>query len=54
LTDHDSAGGEDLPPRDAVGCLYAMVRTGCLMSLLQALMLLAILFAALVSLLFFR
>jgi hypothetical protein len=50
----DPAGGEDLPPRDAVGCLYAAARTGCMMGILQILMLLAILFAALVSLLFFR
>jgi hypothetical protein len=54
LSSEDSAGGEDLPPRDAVGCFYAMARTGCMMAMLQILMLLAILFAALVSLLFFR
>jgi hypothetical protein len=50
----DSDGGEDLPPRDHVGCLILAVRTGCGMMLLQALMALAILLAALVSLLFFR
>jgi hypothetical protein len=37
-----------------VGCLYAAIRVGCGMMLLQAIMALAILFAALVSLLFFR
>jgi hypothetical protein len=47
-------GGEDLPPRDTIGCLFAAARTGCMMALLQVLMILAILFAALVSLLFFR
>lgn len=47
-------GGEDLPPRDPLGCLFAAARVGCMMSLLQVLMLLAIIFAALVSLLFFR
>jgi hypothetical protein len=49
-----SGGGEDLPPHDTVGCLFAMARLGCTMALLQILMLLAIIFAALVSLLFFR
>ncbi|HSJ26365.1 MAG TPA: hypothetical protein VK929_16920 [Longimicrobiales bacterium] len=47
-------GGEDLPPHDTVGCLYAIARLGCFMSLLQALMFLAIIAAAIVSLLFFR
>lgn len=47
-------GGEDLPPRDNVGCLLVAIRTGCGMMLIQALMALAIILAALVSLLFFR
>lgn len=50
----DSAGGEDLPPRDHVGCLYAALRVGCGMAALQLIMFLAIVFAALISLLFFR
>jgi hypothetical protein len=52
--EHDAAGGEDLPPRDTVGCLYAAARVGCSMALLQVLMLLAILFAAIVSFFLFR
>jgi hypothetical protein len=48
------AGGEDLPPRDHVGCLLAALRLGCGMMLLQGLMFLAIILAALFSLLFFR
>jgi hypothetical protein len=51
---HEEYGGEDLPPRDSVGCLLVAIRTGCGMMLIQALMALAILLAALVSLLFFR
>jgi len=54
LNDQLGPGGEDLPPRDTLGCLFAAARVGCMMSLLQVLMLLAIVFAALVSLLFFR
>jgi hypothetical protein len=50
----DVHGGEDLPPRDHVGCLYVAIRIGCGMMLLQAIMAVAILVAALVSLLFFR
>lgn len=45
---------EDLPPRDHAGCLIVALRTGCGMLLLQALMAIAIIAAALVSLLFFR
>jgi hypothetical protein len=37
-----------------VGCLYVAIRIGCGMMLLQAIMALAILVAAVVSLLFFR
>jgi hypothetical protein len=48
------ATGEELPPRDNVGCIFAMARIGCGMVILQVLMFLAIVFAALVSLLFFR
>jgi hypothetical protein len=47
-------GGDDLPSRDHAGCLIAAARAGCGMMLLQALMALAILAAALISLLFFR
>jgi hypothetical protein len=49
-----AAGGEDLPPRDHVGCLIVALRTGCGMILLQAIMAAAIIVAALFSLLFFR
>jgi hypothetical protein len=48
------AGGEDLPPRDYVGCLYAALRTGCGMAMLWILMAAAIAGAALFSLLFVR
>jgi hypothetical protein len=51
---NEHAGGEDLPPRDHGGCLWAALRVGCGMAALQAIMFLAIVFAALVSLLFFR
>jgi hypothetical protein len=47
-------GGEDLPPRDHVGCLIVALRTGCGMILLQAIMAAAIIAVALLSLLFFR
>jgi hypothetical protein len=40
-------GGEDLPPRDHVGCLIVALRTGCGMILLQAIMAAAIIIAAL-------
>ena len=52
----ESAGGnhDELPPRDNVGCLMLAVRTGCGMALIQILMALAIIAAALFSLLFFR
>jgi hypothetical protein len=50
----DADAGEDLPPHDTVGCLYAAARVGCGMMVLQILMALAIIFAALFSLLFFR
>ncbi|CAN5894483.1 hypothetical protein BH23GEM9_BH23GEM9_33310 [soil metagenome] len=46
--------GEDLPPRDHAGCILAALRVGCGMIMLQALMALAILAAALISLLFYR
>jgi hypothetical protein len=49
-----AAGGEDLPPRDHVGCALVALRTGCGMILLQAIMAAAIAAAALFSLLFFR
>lgn len=53
--DHDEhAGGEDLPPRDHAGCLIVAVRAGCGMALIQTLMALAIILAALLSLLLFR
>lgn len=45
---------EDLPPRDNAGCLILAMRTGCGMALIQVLMALGILLAALLSLLFFR
>ncbi|MBR9988825.1 MAG: hypothetical protein KFH98_03660 [Gemmatimonadetes bacterium] len=48
------AGGEPLPPRDAGGCAIAAARLGCGMALLQILMAIAILLAALFSLLLFR
>ncbi|HSJ06714.1 MAG TPA: hypothetical protein VK936_08430 [Longimicrobiales bacterium] len=54
MSDDIHAGGEDLPPRDHLGCLLVALRTGCGMTLLWALMAMAILGAALVSLLFFR
>lgn len=52
--DTGSAGGEDLPARDHAGCFLVALRTGCGMLLLQVLMALAIITAALISLLFFR
>jgi hypothetical protein len=48
------ADGEPLPPRDNVGCVLLALRTGCGMALIQILMALGILLAALISLLFFR
>jgi hypothetical protein len=50
----EGGSGEDLPPRDNVGCLMLAIRTGCGMALIQILMALAIVGAALLSLLFFR
>lgn len=47
-------GGEPLPPRDNLGCLILACRTGCGMALLQILMALGIILAAVISLLFFR
>jgi hypothetical protein len=47
-------GDADLPPRDHVGCFLAAARLGCGMMILQILMALAIVAAALLSLLFFR
>jgi hypothetical protein len=46
--------GEPLPPRDHAGCFLLALRTGCGMALIQILMALGILLAALVSLIFFR
>lgn len=46
--------GEPLPPRDSVGCVMVALRAGCGMAALQILMALAIILAALFSLLFFR
>jgi hypothetical protein len=46
--------GEDLPERDTVGCLLLAARTGCGMALIQILMALAIIGAAILSLIFFR
>jgi hypothetical protein len=46
--------GEPLPPRDTAGCIVVAARAGCGMAILQILMALAILAAALVSLLLFR
>jgi hypothetical protein len=54
LANDDRANGEDLPPRDTVGCLLAAGRAGCGMALIQFLMALAILLAALASFFFFR
>jgi hypothetical protein len=48
------AEDEPLPPRDNVGCLILALRTGCGMALIQILMALGIILAALLSLLFFR
>ena len=50
----DGGEGEDLPPRDNVGCIILALRTGCGMALIQILMAIGIIIAALVSLLFFR
>jgi hypothetical protein len=50
----DAAADDDLPSRDHVGCLYAAARVGCGMMILWILMALAIAFAAVFSLLFFR
>jgi hypothetical protein len=47
-------GGEPLPPRDPGGCLWVIARAGCGMAALQILMALAIIAAALLSLLLFR
>jgi hypothetical protein len=49
----DNAGA-DLPARDRVGCLLLVLRTGCGMALIQILMALAIIGAAILSLIFFR
>jgi hypothetical protein len=46
--------GEPLPARDPAGCLMVALRAGCGMAALQILMALAIILAALFSLLFFR
>ena len=54
MSAEQDAEGEPLPPRDNVGCLFAAARLGCGMAILQILMAIAILLAALVSLLFFR
>lgn len=52
---HDvDADGEPLPPRDHAGCFYVAARAGCGMALIQILMALGIILAALISLLFFR
>jgi hypothetical protein len=48
------AGGEPLPPRDPAGCLIVATRVGCGMALLQILMAIGIILAALLSLLLFR
>ena len=45
---------EELPPRDNMGCLMLALRTGCGMALIQILMALAIIAAALLSLALFR
>lgn len=47
-------GGEPLPRRDPGGCLWVIARAGCGMAALQILMALAIILAALISLLLFR
>jgi hypothetical protein len=54
LIEDVGAGGEPLPPRDPVGCLYFAARVGCGMAILQILMALAIILVALISLFFFR
>jgi hypothetical protein len=54
LSDDADAGGEPLPPRDHAGCFYVAARAGCGMAAIQILMALGIIFAALISLLFFR
>jgi hypothetical protein len=54
VTADTGADGEPLPPRDPVGCIMVALRAGCGMAALQILMALAIILAALFSLLFFR
>lgn len=54
MSAEQDADGEPLPPRDNVGCILAAARLGCGMAILQILMALAILLAALFSFLFFR
>jgi hypothetical protein len=53
LEDDNHGGGGQLPPRDHAGCLLVALRTGCGMTILWLIMALAILAAALVSLLIF-
>ncbi|HEX6133909.1 MAG TPA: hypothetical protein VFZ24_08095 [Longimicrobiales bacterium] len=50
----ESAESESLPPRDHAGCVIVAARAGCGMAVLQILMALAILLAALFSLILFR
>jgi hypothetical protein len=54
LRHDDVSGGEELPPRDHMGCFVLALRTGCGMALIQVLMALAIIGAAVLSFLFFR
>ena len=49
----DGADGH-VPARDRIGCLLLAMRTGCGMALIQILMALAIIAAAILSLIFFR
>ena len=48
------AGGEEIRSRDHAGCFMLALRTGCGMALIQFLMALAIIGAAILSFLFFR
>jgi hypothetical protein len=48
------ADDEQLPPRDTTGCCLLALRTGCGMALIQIFMALAIILAAILSLIFFR
>jgi uncharacterized protein YqhQ len=48
------AGDDDEHPQDVVGCFWSALRFGCSLSFLYITMFVAILVAAIVSLIFFR